>query len=124
MLFDSNAYDAILAAGDLPRLQDRIVAGELAVVTTPIQEDEIRQIRNPARQRALLALYRALGGTRIDPGAVIAADTTYMARDEMLLRIAAACCDWLVSDDKALAAADPGRVIPYAAFSRRLALRA
>lgn len=121
VMFDTNAYDAILAAGDLPRLQARIDTGEIAVVTTPIQEDEIRQIKDRNRQQRLLDLYHALDGETIDPTLAIAADITYMARDETLARVAAQCCDLLVTEDKRLASEAP--TIDYAAFAERISLR-
>src|SRR5690606_41643428 len=44
VMFDTNAYDAILTAGDEERIAATIAAGAIALVTTPVQEDEIRQI--------------------------------------------------------------------------------
>jgi rRNA-processing protein FCF1 len=125
VMFDTNAYDAILAAGDLPLLQEKIAAGELSIVTTPIQEDEIRQIRNRTRQRALLDLHRALSAETIEPSNAIEDDITYMSRDEMLARIAAKSCDLLVTNDKALRndARLGARAIDYAGFAQRIGLR-
>ncbi|WP_298728757.1 hypothetical protein [uncultured Ferrovibrio sp.] len=125
VMFDTNAYDAILAAGDLPLLQKKIAAGELSIVTTPIQEDEIRQIRNRTRQRALLDLHRALSAETIEPSNAIEDDITYMSRDEMLARIAAKSCDLLVTNDKALRndARLGARAIDYAGFAQRIGLR-
>jgi rRNA-processing protein FCF1 len=125
VMFDTNAYDAILAAGDLPLLQEKIAAGELSIVTTPIQEDEIRQIRNRTRQRALLDLHRTLSAETIEPSNAIEDDITYMSRDEMLARIAAKSCDLLVTNDKALRndARLGARAIDYAGFAQRIGLR-
>ena len=125
VMFDTNAYDAILAAGDLPLLQKKIAAGELSIVTTPIQEDEIRQIRNRTRQRALLDLHRALSAETIEPSNAIEDDITYMSRDEMLARIAAKSCDLLVTNDKALRndARLGARATDYAGFAQRIGLR-
>jgi rRNA-processing protein FCF1 len=125
VMFDTNAYDAILAAGDLPLLQEKIAAGELSIVTTPIQEDEIRQIRNRTRQRALLDLHRALSAETIEPSNAIEDDITYMSRDEMLARIAAKSCDLLVTNDKALRndARLGARATDYAGFAQRIGLR-
>lgn len=125
VMFDTNAYDAILAAGDLPLLQEKIAAGELSIVTTPIQEDEIRQIRNRTRQRALLDLHRALSAKTIEPSNAIEDDITYMSRDEMLARIAAKSCDLLVTNDKALRndARLGARATDYAGFAQRIGLR-
>lgn len=117
VMFDTNAYDAILTAGDEARIAALAEAGTITIVLTPIQEDEIRQIRNRARQQALLELLHRLGGERVDPAAVIAADLTYMSRDEILARIGEACCDLLVTGDKALAAAMP-IAKSYADFAR------
>jgi hypothetical protein len=125
VMFDTNAYDAILAAGDLPLLQKKIAAGELSIVTTPIQEDEIRQIRNRTRQRALLDLHRALSAETIEPSNAIEDDITYMSRDAMLARIAAKSCDLLVTNDKALRndARLGARATDYAGFAQRIGLR-
>jgi hypothetical protein len=105
VMFDTNAYDAILSAGDEARIAALAAAGGIAIITTPVQEDEIRQIRNHPRQESLLGLLRRLGGERIDPATVIASDVTHMSRDEILARVAQACCDMLVTEDKAVAAA-------------------
>jgi len=48
---------------------------------------------------------------------VIADDITYMSRDEILARVAQACCDRLVTGDRALAAATP-LAASYADFAR------
>lgn len=117
VMFDTNAYDAILTAGDEERIAATIAAGAVTLVTTPVQEDEIRQLRNRARREALLGLLRRLGGTRVDPATVIADDITYMSRDEILARVAQACCDRLVTGDRALAAATP-LAASYADFAR------
>lgn len=123
VMFDSNAYDAILAQGDAERLQTLVAAGALAVITTPVQEDELRRIADPVRRDRLLALFRAIGGTRIDPANAIIGDITYLSGDEKLAGVAVACCDALVTDDAALAAGCPVAV-GYAAFARQAGLHA
>lgn len=122
VMFDSNAYDAIFAHGDAHRLRALIDGGRIVVITTPVQEDELRCIADPARRAALLDLFRKLGGTRIDPADVIAGDTTYMSGDDKLAGVAAACCDLLVTDDAMLAAACPA-ALAYAAFAAWIELR-
>ena len=102
VMFDTNAYDAIAAAGDAERIAELIAAGKLAVVMTPVQEGEIRQISDVARQQQQLALFHRIGSTRIEPADVIAADITLMARDDILAQVAEACCDLLVTEDQAL----------------------
>lgn len=119
VLFDTNVYDAIAAAGDAERIAAMIDAGMLSVIVTPVQEDEIGQIRNAARRRRLLALFRRIGGERVDPAAVIAGDITYLSRDEILARVAEACCDLLVTEDRALLQRC-GKAVRYAEFSERI----
>ena len=121
VMFDSNAYDAILAHGDGDRLRALVDAGRLVIVTTHVQEDELRRIADPAKRERLLALFHALGGERIAPVDVIAGDTTYLSGDGKLAGVALACCDVLVTDDAALAAACPA-AIGYAAFAARIGL--
>jgi hypothetical protein len=116
VMFDSNAYDAILAHGDAGRLRALIEAGHLVVITTHIQEDELRRIADPGRRARLLDLFHQLDGRRIDPADVIRGDVTYMSGDKKLAGVAAACCDALVTDDAALAATCPV-ACSYAAFS-------
>lgn len=120
VIFDTNAFDAILASGDADRLAGAIADGRLAVITTPVQEAELRQVPETGRRTALLALLRRLGGTVIDPAAVIAADTTYMARDDLLAGVALACADSLVTGDRRLRARCGEQGLDYAAFRRRM----
>lgn len=121
VMFDTNAYDAILAAGDAAAIRALSEAGKIAVILTPIQEAEIRQTRNATKRRRLLAVLRAIGGQMIEPASVIDADITYMARDEMLARVAAKHCDLLVTGDTALSKA--ATAASYGAFVRRSGLR-
>lgn len=119
VMFDSNAHDAILAHGDAGRLRTLIDAGVLAVITTHVQEDEIRQVADAGRRKALLDILHRLGGATVDPAAVIEGDITYMARDRQLAGVALAACDLFVTDDRALASAC-ANAIPYAEFRKRL----
>lgn len=117
VLFDTNAYDAILGAGDEARIAALIEAGTLSVIVTPVQEDEIRQIRSRSRRQRLLALFRRIGGRRVEPADVIGGDAAFMARDEILARLAEACCDLLVTEDRALAEGCTAKTASYAAFA-------
>ncbi|WP_370154684.1 hypothetical protein [Ferrovibrio sp.] len=119
VIFDSNAYDAILAHGDTQRLRALADAGGIEIVTTHVQEDELRQIADPQRRETLLGLFRDLGGRRVDPAEAIAEDTTHMTRDRMLRLTARACRCLLVTDDRALAATGAD-VTDYAGFAARL----
>lgn len=118
VMFDSNAYDAILAHGDADRLRALVDGGRLAVITTHVQEDELRRIADPQRREALLDLFRSLGGSRVDPAALLAGDITHLSGDALLAGVAAACCDLLVTDDAALAAVCPVAV-SYTAFAEK-----
>ena len=117
VLFDTNAYDAIINAGDEDRIEAASAAGRLAAIVTDVQEDEIRQIRNRRRQKRLLSLFHRIGSQRVDPAEVIGSDITHMARDEILARVAEACCDVLVTNDRALAERC-AKAVGYAAFSK------
>lgn len=102
VLFDTNIYDAVAAAGDEDRIIAAVEAGTLSVVVTPVQENEIRQIEDRAGREGLLALFRRIGGTRVEPASVLHGDITFLSRDEILAQVADACCDLLVSEDRAL----------------------
>jgi len=112
VMFDSNAYDAILRHGDA----ERIVASGLGLVTTDVQGDELRQIADRQRREALLDLLHRLGGH------IVATSTPWESARDMALGLAARDhCDLLVTDDRGLretlAADAPNlRVLTYEAF--------
>ncbi|MFC3675225.1 hypothetical protein [Ferrovibrio xuzhouensis] len=118
VMFDSNAYDAILAHGDAEALRTLIDGGRLAVITTPVQEDELQRIADAGHRSRLFGLFRSLGGRRIDPATVLGGDLAHLSGDAVLAGVAASCCDLLVTDDAALAAVCPV-AIGYAAFRDR-----
>lgn len=120
VMFDSNTYDEILRHDDADRIRTRIEAGDLIVVTTHVQEDELRQIADAKKRAALLDTYRRVGGKTVSPAEVIGHDITYLSRDDMLAGVAKACCDRLVTHDRALAERCGDLAISYDAF-RRLA---
>jgi hypothetical protein len=122
VMFDSNAYDEILRHNDADRIRALIEAGELAVVTTHVQEDELRQIADAEKRAALLDAYNRVGGTAVLPAEVIDGDITYLSRDDMLAGVAKACCDRLVTHDRALAERCGDPAIPYSAFRRLIGL--
>jgi len=93
VMFDSNAYDAILKHADA----ERIEAEMFNVITTATQEDELRQIADPARRAALLEIFHALHAATAD----VTADWI-ASRDSIIGKAAAEHCDLLVTDDKAL----------------------
>ncbi len=112
VMFDSNAYDAILKHKDA----ERIEAEMFNVITTATQEDELRQIADPARRAALLEIFHALHAATAEvPADWIA------SRDSIIGKAAAEHCDLLVTDDKdlreTLAAQAPElRVLTYSDF--------
>lgn len=112
VMFDSNAYDAILRHGDA----ERIDAEMFSIITTTAQEDELRQIADPARRAALLEIFHRLHAATADIPADWAA-----SRDNVIGRAAAEHCDLLVTDDRELkdwlAIQAPAlRVLSYAGF--------
>lgn len=114
VMFDSNAYDAILQHGDA----ERIEAEMFSVITTAAQEDELRQIADPKKRAALLEIFHALHAATADVSADWAA-----ARDQIIGRAAAEHCDLLVTDDRGLqetlaAQAPQLRVVSYAEFRK------
>ncbi len=93
VMFDSNAYDAILRHDDA----ERIEAEMFSVITTAAQEDELRQITDPARRAALLKIFHALHAATAE----VSADWD-AARDSIIGKAAAEHCDLLVTDDREL----------------------
>lgn len=93
VMFDSNAYDQILRHDDAGRIE----AEMFSVITTTAQEDELRQIADPARRAALLEIFHALHTATADVSAGWDA-----ARDNLIGKAAAEHCDLLVTDDRAL----------------------
>lgn len=114
VMFDSNAYDAILAHGDV----ERIDAEMFSIITTMAQEDELRQIADPARRAALLEIFHRLNAVTAE----VPADWT-ASRDSIIGRAAAEHCDLLVTDDRELqqqlaVQAPTLRVLSYADFRK------
>lgn len=114
VMFDSNAYDAILRHGDT----ERIEAEMFSVITTMAQEDELRQITDPARRAALLEVFHALHAATAE----VSADWD-AARDSIIGKAAAEHCDLLVTDDRdltdRLAKQEPSlRVLAYDDFRK------
>ncbi|MFN4276890.1 MAG: hypothetical protein ACK4FJ_11370 [Ferrovibrio sp.] len=120
VMFDSNAYDEILRHNDADRIRSLIEAEKLAVVTTHVQGDELRQIADAQKRAALLDSYNIIGGKTVLPAEAIDGDITYMSRDDMLAGVAKACCDRLVTHDRVLAERCSDLAISYGAF-RQLA---
>lgn len=146
VMFDSNAYDAILAHGDAERIHDLVADEKFSVVTTHVQEDELLQIPNKDRQLALLSIYRRICTTST-PTSVgvwdvsrwdqfkwagqeekrsferIQRNKTIASRDEIIGVTAKDQCDVFVSQDgsfrKRLTAEAPAlRVLPYEDFRK------
>lgn len=114
VMFDSNAYDAILRHGDA----ERIAAGMFSTVTTTAQEDELRQIADSGKRAALLEILHVL-----HPETAEASADWTASRDTIIGSTAAAHCDLLVTNDKGLRAmlamkAPQLRVLSYADFRR------
>lgn len=93
VMFDTNAYDQILRHKDV----ERIAAGMFSVVTTAAQEDELRQIADPARRAALLEIFHALHAATAEVSAGWAA-----SRDQLIGQAAAKHCELLVTNDRGL----------------------
>ncbi|WP_341897215.1 hypothetical protein [Ferrovibrio terrae] len=92
VMFDSNAYDAILKHGDA----ERIRAAGLDVIATEIQKDEISQIRDGLRRQQLLSLL-------MQDQPVLTPEMPWDAsRDAIIGATAAQHAGLLVTDDKAL----------------------
>jgi rRNA-processing protein FCF1 len=114
VMFDSNAYDAILKHKDA----EQIEAEMFNVITTAAQEDELRQTADPARRAALLEIFHALHAATAE----VPADWV-ASRDNIIGRAAVEHCDLLVTDDKALTdqltrQAPELRVVSYAEFRK------
>jgi predicted nucleic acid-binding protein len=63
VMFDSNAYDAILKYGDAERILNLINIKSLTVITTHLQKDELLKIPPKKENRAaLLDIYHRLNG--------------------------------------------------------------
>lgn len=114
VMFDSNAYDRILRHDDAGRIE----AEMFSVITTAAQEDELRQIADPARRAALLEIFHALHAATAE----VSADWD-ATRDSLIGKAAAEHCDLLVTDDRALrdtlaVQAPQLRVLSYDAFRK------
>jgi rRNA-processing protein FCF1 len=112
VMFDTNAYDAILRHDDAGRIE----AEMFSVITTAAQEDELRQIAEPARRAALLEIFHALHAATAE----VPADWV-TSRDSIIGKAAAEHCDLLVTDDRELrdrlaAQAPELRVVSYEDF--------
>lgn len=127
VMFDSNAYDEILRHGDTDRIRARIEAGELVVVTTHVQEDELRQIADAKKQKRLLSAFYKLR-TQNSPTSValwgaskwgqsnwtgpqqeadlnaVKRNRPVASRDEIIGTTAKDHCDVFVTEDKKFAA--------------------
>jgi len=150
VMFDSNGYDAILAHGDGERLRGLIAAGRIEIVTTHIQEDELRQTPRKSEREALLNLYFFLQKKRTPTSVALWGISTWgqakwgndtseeklsaiqrnkpaASRDEIIGLTAKDHCDIFVTEDRKFAArlAEAGqgfRVMDYPAF-REILLR-
>ena len=80
--FDTNVLDAILGSPTLVQaIQRAATAGELLLVSTHVQEDELAATPNAERRAKLLALYHALPvATVATHGFVIGVSRVGMAR--------------------------------------------
>lgn len=144
VMFDSNAYDAILAHGDAEALRARIDGNRLAVITTHVQEDELRKKPDPAERKILLTLFFSLRSRRVPTSAAqwdsskwdesgwtgqteqdnlsaIQRNKRIVSEDEILGLTAIDHCDIVVTEDKdfkkRLAAASPNlQVMNYSSF--------
>ena len=107
VMFDSNAFDAVLKHDDAEKLR----AAEIVPVVTSVQIDEIRQIADVTKRRRLFDLLHHLQAQR-----VASADLPIEApRDAVIAVTAALHCDLLVSDDRHIAQGGL-RILTYATF--------
>ena len=113
VMFDSNAFDAILKHQD----SERIKSARLEVVRTDAQEDEISQIRDGFRRNQLMSLL-------MQGQPVVGPEMPWDApRDAIIGTTAAMHADILVTDDKKLASqlvkiAPKLRVLTYDDFRK------
>ncbi|MFN4310021.1 MAG: hypothetical protein ACK4FK_05450 [Ferrovibrio sp.] len=148
VMFDSNAYDEILRHGDVERLRALIAAGKLIIVTTHVQEDELRQIADAEKQKRLLSAFYKLR-TQNSPTSValwgvskwgqsnwtgpqqeadlnaIKRSRPIASRDEIIGTTAKDHCDAFVTEDKKFAArlteaAPKLRLLNYDTFRREV----
>lgn len=144
VMFDSNAYDAILKHGDAERIFALMSAEKISVTTTHIQEDEIRKNPEKDKREALLSIFFRLSTNRKNtPSALwdiskwgesswagpeesfrlsaIQRNRPTKSEDEVLGTAAEKYCDVFVTEDKKFAArltsaAPHIRVLTYSAF--------
>lgn len=140
VMFDTNAYDAIMAHGDV----GKIIASELHIITTHIQEDELRQIKDNQKREALLKVYFQISRKPVSTSvavwgvskwgqsnwtgdqarqsfSAIQRNRPVASRDEIIGTTAKDQCDLFVTEDgkfaTRLSAAAPNlRVLNYADF--------
>jgi predicted nucleic acid-binding protein len=111
VMFDSNAYDAILKHQD----SERIKAARLDVVRTDAQEEEVAQIRDGLKRNQLMSLL-------MQGQPVVAPEMPWDTSRDLIIGITAAMhADILVTDDKGLTmqlakTAPQLHVLTYAAF--------
>lgn len=60
VMFDTNAYDAIMEHGDMERILELINNKAIAIVTTHVQKDELLKNPNKQRRMSLLDIYYRL----------------------------------------------------------------
>jgi predicted nucleic acid-binding protein len=126
-MLDTNVFDGIVGTpGLVDRLNRLTRTGRLAILTTPVQEQELAGMADPTRRRTAQRVERQVVPTGdapegAGPSAASLMPTPKHWRDAAIGATASAAADLLVTEDAGLArrlAAHPGscRVIAFAAF--------
>ncbi|MEK9970332.1 MAG: hypothetical protein VW600_14425 [Ferrovibrio sp.] len=146
VMFDTNAYDKILEGGDGRRVRALIDDGKIIVITTHIQEDQIRKNPKAEERKELLDLFFQLNSKRENTSlalwgiskwdespfsgesenaklTAIQRNLVTPSEDEILGTTAEKLCDVFVTDDKKFSArlikAAPNlRVLTYENFRK------
>ncbi len=127
VMLDTNVFDGIVGtAGLVDRLNRLTRTGRLAIITTPVQEQELAEIADQTHRRAVQRVERQVVPTSeapegAGPSAAALMPTPKHWRDATIGATASASADLLVTRDAGLTrrlAAHPGscRVISFAAF--------
>lgn len=144
VMFDSNIWDAVLENGDANRIGLLIGGDTIRLITTHIQEDQLKRISDKKKQTALLEIYRRLTNQTVNTSAALWDVSTWdqsnlsgddeekslsaiqrnrvtMSDDEVIGLTAKDQCDIFVTEDgkfaARLAAASPNlRVLNYSDF--------
>lgn len=71
VMFDSNIWDAVAENGHANRIAALIESDTLRLITTHIQEDQLKRISDKKKQTALLEIYRHLINQTVNTSAAL-----------------------------------------------------